>query len=424
MRVLAVSHACAVAMNQWLYVHLPRAGELDVELVAPTHWGSELRGTISFERLPELTCPVHVLPPTWSGEDYRMHLALFRGAARVVEKVRPDLIYLDEEPYSLAAWQFTVLARRVGARCVFYSMQNLQKRLPPPFAPIERAVYRSAAGATALTGEVAQVLRARGFQKPIAVVPLSAELSAFHPIDVAGLRREHALAGPVIGYLGRLSPGKGVDLLLAALKQLQTEGRSFTGMIVGSGPEEARLQAQIVGLGLGERVRMVPGVPHDQAPRYYNCLDVAVLPSRTMPHWKEQFGRVLVEALACGVPVVGSDSGAIPEVIASTGGGLIFPENDAHRLADCLRLLLADAPFRRRLADTGRAAASNLYSYEAVAARLRRVLLALFEPGPQAPARTVVRPTADAPRLTDALLDLGPGVSKGDGAVEDRLAGR
>jgi glycosyltransferase involved in cell wall biosynthesis len=376
MHVLAVSHACAVAMNQWLYVHLPRAGELEVELIAPTSWGSELRGKIAFERLPELTCPVHVLPPTWSGEDYRMHLALYRGAARVVEKVRPDLIYLDEEPYSLAAWQFTVLARRIGARCVFYSMQNLEKRLPPPFAQIERAVYRAAAGATALTGEVAQVLRARGFQKPIAVVPLSAELSAFHPMDVAVLRREHGLEAPVIGYLGRLSPGKGVDLLLTALKQLQDERIPFTGMIVGSGPSEAELRSQLTELGLRERVRVLPGVPHDQAPRFYNCLDVAVVPSRTMPHWKEQFGRVLVEALACGVPVVGSDSGAIPEVIASTGGGLIFPENDARRLADCLRLLLADAPFRRRLADTGRAATTALYSYEAVAAQLRRALLA------------------------------------------------
>jgi glycosyltransferase involved in cell wall biosynthesis len=269
-------------------------------------------------------------------------------------------------------------------------MQNLNKRLPPPFARLEQSVYRQACGATALTSEVADVLRARGFRKPIVTVPLAVELSAFRPTAVPELRAEHGLVTPVLGYVGRLSEGKGIDLFLEALRRLRDERRTFTGLIVGSGPAEAAVREQIAAFDLASRVRLLPGVPHEQVARYYNCLDVAVVPSRTMRGWKEQFGRVLIEAMACGVPVVGSDSGAIPEVIASAGGGLIFPEGDSRRLTDCLRLLLADPPLRRRLADAGAAAVGRLYSYEAVADRLRGALLAFAGQG--SPAEVAVSP--------------------------------
>jgi glycosyltransferase involved in cell wall biosynthesis len=375
LRVLAVSHACAVEMNQWLYAHLARAGGVTLELVAPTHWQSHLRGKIPFQRLPELSCPVHTLTPTCSGEDFRMHLAFYRGAGRLVERLRPEWIYLDEEPYSLAALQFVLLARRAGARCVFNTMQNLVKRLPAPFRAIERTVYRHSAGATALTEEVAVVLREKGFRGPVAVVPLAVELSRFRPQPVPDLEAELGLQRPVIGYIGRLTRAKGVDVLLEAMRRLAEEDRPFQGLIVGGGPAEAEIRAQVAALGLGSRVRMAPAAPHDVVARYYNCLDVAVVPSRTTPGWKEQFGRVLIEAMACGVPVVGSDSGAIPEVIAAARGGLTFPEGNAGQLATRLRRLLNDPSLRRELGETGRTAVARLYGYEPVAACLRDSLL-------------------------------------------------
>jgi glycosyltransferase involved in cell wall biosynthesis len=392
LRVLAVSHACAVDVNQWLYAHLARSGGLEVELVAPTHWQSHLRGKIPFRRLPELTCPVHTLAPTCSGEDFRMHLAFYRGAGRLVERLRPEWIYLDEEPYSLAAFQFVRLARRVGARCVFNTMQNLVKRLPAPFRVIERTVYRHAAGATALTEEVASVLRAKGFRGPVAVVPLAVELSSFRPQPVPDLEAELGLQRPVIGYIGRLTRAKGVDVLLEAMRRLAAEDRRFHGLIVGGGPAEAEIGAQVAALGLGARVRLAPAAAHDAVARYYNCLDVAVVPSRTTPGWKEQFGRVLIEAMVCGVPVVGSDSGAIPEVIAAAGGGLTFAEGDAGQLAAQLRRLLDDARLRRELGETGRAAVARLYGYEPVAACLRDALLRFAGRAPtsmKAPAATL-----------------------------------
>jgi glycosyltransferase involved in cell wall biosynthesis len=100
-------------------------------------------------------------------------------------------------------------------------------------------------------------------------------------------------------------------------------------------------------------------------PAFYQGLDVFVLPSRTLPNWKEQFGRVLIEAMACAVPVVGSDSGEIPHVIGD--GGLIFPEDDVEALHACLQQLAVDPAAREGLGAVGRARVLANFTMRAVA---------------------------------------------------------
>jgi glycosyltransferase involved in cell wall biosynthesis len=101
-------------------------------------------------------------------------------------------------------------------------------------------------------------------------------------------------------------------------------------------------------------------------PRAYSQMDVLVLPSRTTPTWAEQFGRVLVEALWCGVPVIGSQSGEIPWVVTATGGGALYPESDVDALTDLLRQFAADPDKRGQIARAGRAAVEKLFSVDAV----------------------------------------------------------
>jgi len=110
-------------------------------------------------------------------------------------------------------------------------------------------------------------------------------------------------------------------------------------------------------------------------PAYLNALDVLVLPSRTTPRWKEQFGRVIVEALACGVPVVGSDSGHIPRLINDIGGGVIFPEGDIEALAESIDELLSNPGQREALGQRGRQGVLEKYTWRRVAQRLADVLL-------------------------------------------------
>ena len=142
-------------------------------------------------------------------------------------------------------------------------------------------------------------------------------------------------------------------------------------MIVGSGPEKSRLVSLASALGLEAGCRWVEAVSYDVVCDYMNAMDVLVLPSRTTRNWKEQFGRVLMEALGCRVAVVGSDSGAIPEVMGAAGQS--FPEGDAGALADILKQLAGDARRRGEMAERGYRRALENYSVQRVAERLLQI---------------------------------------------------
>jgi glycosyltransferase involved in cell wall biosynthesis len=153
---------------------------------------------------------------------------------------------------------------------------------------------------------------------------------------------------------------------------------------------DGELRPQLEGAEIpGSHVRILSGLSHERMPEGYGRLDVLVLPSHTTATWKEQFGRVIVEALWCGVPVVGSDSGEIPWLIGLTEGGVTFPEGDVGALAGELARLRSDAPLRERLAARGRAQVQRLFTVPAATDALEDLLARAL------PAR-VRRPAAGA----------------------------
>jgi glycosyltransferase involved in cell wall biosynthesis len=171
-----------------------------------------------------------------------------------------------------------------------------------------------------------------------------------------------------IGFAGRLVEEKGLRDLVSAAHQLSGRTRL---LLTGNGPMREELSSVAQN---GLEVKIVSDISHDDMATAYAQMDVLVLPSRTTPTWAEQFGRVLVEALWCGVPVIGSDSGEIPWVITSTGGGLVFPEGDIAALADRIGTLRADAVRRQALASAGRESVERLFGVEAVGRRLDEIL--------------------------------------------------
>jgi glycosyltransferase involved in cell wall biosynthesis len=172
----------------------------------------------------------------------------------------------------------------------------------------------------------------------------------------------------VAGYAGRLVPEKGLDVLIDAAAAV--DGTVIR--LVGNGPLRSQLEARAAFRGVG--LEIDTSTNHENMAAAYASFDVLVLPSRTTPRWAEQFGRVLVEALWCGVPVLGSDSGEIPWVINSTGGGLTFPEGDATALRNVLIQLRDSPPLRRELAERGRQRARATFSVEAMARALDAAL--------------------------------------------------
>jgi glycosyltransferase involved in cell wall biosynthesis len=229
------------------------------------------------------------------------------------------------------------------------------KRYPWPWSSIEKRTFARAPWAIAGNAEGADVLRRRGYTGEVRVIPqfgVDPEVFRPRPGDpaVEALRTRLGLpARGVIGYVGRLVREKGVLELLEAFASVAASGpRVHAGgtppsvapregpalLLLGGGPLRREIERRAGGAALRGRVRVLDAVPSTLVPLHMNLLDLLVLPSRTTPRWKEQFGRVLVEAMASGVPVLGSDSGEIPRVIG--GAGTVFREGDVRAMGEAI----------------------------------------------------------------------------------------
>jgi glycosyltransferase involved in cell wall biosynthesis len=164
----------------------------------------------------------------------------------------------------------------------------------------------------------------------------------------------------VIGYLGRFVPEKGLSVLIRVLNKLDEPWRA---LFIGSGPLESHLRQ--FACQYPERVRVATGVTHDQVPAYLNAMDVLAAPSQTSVKWKEQLGRMLLEAFACNIAVIGSDSGEIPYVIGDAGR--VVNESDESQWVSNLNELLGNPKTRNDLAARGRARVEQHFAWPVVA---------------------------------------------------------
>jgi glycosyltransferase involved in cell wall biosynthesis len=370
-KLVVVSHPCVTPANQEFWARLHRHLGGGVTIVAPASWRNEY-GTQTLRRWPGFEGDLQPLPVCLAG-NIPLHFYRARVGA-LLRSQSPDLVFVHHEPYGPATFQFVAAARRLGLPVGIYSSQNIVKRYPPPFSWMERAVHRRAAFATTISPAVADALLAKGYRGPIALMPPGIDTSLFPP---APARRAEGRAFTV-GYIGRLSSEKGVDTLVDALVRPAAAG--MRALIAGDGPAAGDLQARAVRSGLNGRVSWVGYVSHDRVADVYAQVDLLVVPSRTTGAWSEQFGRVVIEALACGVPVLTSDSGELPTLVADTGGGWTFPEGDADALAARLAALAAEPEERRARADRGRARVRELYDVDAVAQRIAGVVRTAARP--------------------------------------------
>jgi glycosyltransferase involved in cell wall biosynthesis len=282
-----------------------------------------------------------------------------------VRALQPDVLHLEEEPDSLVALEFTLL-RAVWAprsRLVLFTWQNVLRRTRPLVSIITRLNLSQVSGLICGNQAAEQVARYRGYRGPVKVIPqLGVDPADFTPVSREEQRSRHGLHAFTVGFVGRLAPEKGLDLLCAAVEPLE----DVQLLLVGHGPLAEALAARARLPTWHGRLRMTGSLTHWETARVLAALDVLVLPSLTRPHWKEQFGHVLIEAMAAGVPVVGSDSGAIPEVIGDAG--LVFAEGNAASLRDCLQQLRNDAALRRSLSARGIARVHEHFTHERIAA--------------------------------------------------------
>ena len=359
LRVLRIAHASLTpALRERERALAKECTDIDLEVLTTTRWreaGVDVYATADdlFQVSPARACLSN-------------HIQLFaydpRPVVRALRRHRPHLIDLNHEPYSIACAEILALADWLlpGVPVVMQVAQNILRQYPPPVNWLQSRALRRIAAAYACSEGAREVLRTKGFQKPISIIPFGVNTETFRP----GPQRRRG-ATLTTGFVGRMLPGKGLGILADALTKLALDDWKL--LLVGDGPERKRFERVLAERALLDRAEFAGAIPYEKVADCYRRMDIFAMPTRTTGRIREQFGRVLVEAMASGVPVVGTTCGAIPEVVGDAG--LIVSENDADALAEGLRRLLVDETLRERLARVGRERAEQNYSWERVAAR-------------------------------------------------------
>jgi glycosyltransferase involved in cell wall biosynthesis len=337
-----LSKACIVGTYQRkLEMMAALAPDMTLTVAVPPFWKDE-RGVTALEKAHVSGYQIEVLPMIFNGQ---FHLHCYPTLGRLIHSVQPDIVHIDEEPYNLATYHANRTARRSGKRTLWFSWQNLLRRYPPPFSWMEKYNMRHVNYAIMGSRTAARVWQEKGYQGPLSVIPqFGVDPDTFCPPS-----SPHPASPVHVAYVGRWVPEKGADLLLSALAGLEGDWHCT---LLGDGPERQRLVAMVETLDLAGRVTFSPWMPSVDMPGFYQSVDVLVLPSRTRPNWIEQFGRVLIEAMACGVVVAGSDTGEIPHVIGDAGR--LFPEANVDALRETLTQLVRDRDLRIALSTRGR----------------------------------------------------------------------
>jgi glycosyltransferase involved in cell wall biosynthesis len=369
MRVLMISKALVAGTAQRKLEEIAKLPDVELTLVTPPYWQSDDGGKQVLEHLYTSGYRMVETPINFNGD---FHLHYYPQLRRIMREVRPDVVHIDEEPYNLATYLAMRLARQQNARALFFTWQNLYRDYPPPFRQIELYNYKHATAAIAGNRDASTVLRRKGYNGPIQIIPqFGFDTDIYKRSTPRVPRQPNDLF--TIGFIGRLKEEKGLPLIVEALATLPEYCRAI---FIGNGPMKTVLTEQAIRLGIAERVLFKPSVPTYQVPKEIEQWDVHVLPSITRPNWIEQFGRTLAEAMSCETPVIGSSSGEIPYVIGDAG--LIFNEGDARDLSACIQKLLTDPLLYAELAKRGRQRVLDTYTQQHIAQQTYDVYVSML----------------------------------------------
>ena len=368
-RILTIGHSYSIALNRALIREVARDPDFDVTVVAPRFFHGDLRPVFVEPEPPGSTVRLIPLNTRWSRF---VHLFAYDHAAlsALMRQSQFDLVHAWQEPYIFAGYQIARALKGSSARFCFRTAQSYVKRYPPPFNYFERAVLARSQAWIAGASLVYQAMLARGFPKEQGqILNLAVDLTQFRPLPTEErwqVQQALNLKQPVIGFVGRLTKAKGLDVLMQALEQVGGQDR-WSLLVLGSGEYEDRLRTWAERHAWTDRVKILLA-KHAEVPRYLGAMDLLVAPSQTMKNWREQFGRMIIEAFACGVPVIGSDSGEIPHVVADAG--CIVPESDVNLWAQTIHRILHSPEEREELRQRGLARVSR-YSVAGVAQKYR-----------------------------------------------------
>ena len=380
MKILIASHTYIVDLNREKLRALAKIEPgLEVTVVVPQRWNPKGVQSQIVETKFVDEGSFKVVPISNYSQNNQALLTFGPDLISLLRKFKPDIIQVEQGSKALTYAQFITCNKllKLKAKNLFFTWWNLPYQLKFPISLLEAYNLKNTDGIVAGNKDGEYILRKRGYEGPIKVMPqLGVDETLFKPETQIELRDDLGIQPNnfVVGFVGRFVEEKGLLTLAEALAGLQE--KNWKWLLLGRGELQATLWETATELGIKERLIVVESVPHDHVQKYINLMNTLVLPSETTYKfktltsigWKEQFGHVLIEAMACGVPVIGSDSGEIPHVIGDAG--LVFPEGNIEELRHCLMQLMEQKELAESLGKKGYEKVMSQYTNKALARKL------------------------------------------------------
>ena len=330
MKVLIIGHNFVVRENQKRIDYLLSAHkDISIKLITPKWWYEntqkfylERKQCNDFQIIPAQTI--------FTGNN-TLSFYISKLFSTIIE-FKPDIIEVFEEPWSLTLFQITLIKRifRIKAKLICYSAQNICKTFPFPFNFIEKQNFKKLSAIHVCSKGVQEVLLKKQYLGMISIIGLGLDLDAY-------TFKEQIKTNIIeLGFIGRIVESKGIFDLLEAIAKIE----NCHLRICGNGPDLGKLQAYISSNQLSNKVTILGAQNREGVINFYHSLDLLVVPSKTTQTWKEQFGRIIIEAYATGTSVLGSTSGSIPEIIGEFG--LIFEEGNIADIISKIKIFTDD----------------------------------------------------------------------------------
>lgn len=381
MKILVVSHTYIVEINrEKLKILANLEPNIEVTVVVPRRWkpGGVQNKIIEMQFYQEGS--FKVVPISNFSQNNQGLLTFGADLIELLRQFRPHIIQVEQGSKSLAYAQLITLNKllKLQAKNLFFTWWNLPYQLKFPVALLEKYNLQQTDGIVAGNLDGAEILRQRGYKGMIKVMPqLGVDESLFHSASKDADLLHFLGIQPtefVVGFVGRFVEEKGLLTLAKALAGLKE--RSWKWLLVGRGELRSHITDKAKEWGINDRLIWVESIPHEDIYQYINLMNVLVLPSETSYKfktltavgWKEQFGHVLIEAMACQVPVIGSDCGEIPHVIGDAG--LVFLEGNVEALRDYLMQLMEVPELAKDLGKRGYNKVMVDYTHQALARQL------------------------------------------------------
>ena len=325
MKILSLAHSYVVDSNRQFWNQVAQNENIQVDILMPEKWRSNLFKENIFKSNKSTDSHFRNIFPlkvyfNGNGSFYHFEwIQLFN----ILNNEKYDSIFIFQETWSFSLAQIILLknfTKNKGTPIHLAVCQNIIKKKLAFLIPFERLLMLFVTRIWFCTFEIEKVLKWKGIKNHSSYLPFTFDQEIYQ----ANVKK---ISKPIkLGFIGRVTQEKGILNLLEACHYLISKGIELELHIAGGG--------ELLDLINDNFVIKHGLIPHNEAHLFYHKIHISVLPSLTTTFWKEQFGRVLVESTASGTPVVGSSSGAIPEVIQFIGFGKVFKEGDSIDLAD------------------------------------------------------------------------------------------